>query len=196
VTEYSLLWAVVLLLLSIGLVVMEAFIPSWGMLGVLATLCALGGIGLAFYSSPVHGAIVLAASLIAFPVVIYAAVKWWPNTPVGRRVLLRAPTSEEVLPDTPQLRYLRQLVGKLGRAKTVMLPSGAVEIEGRTIDAVSEGMAIEKGQLVKVVEVRGNRVVVRAVDEAEAGRASDQADQDAPPLRPLDSFDMEDSADE
>ena len=42
-----------------------------------------------------------------------------------------------------------------------MLPSGAVAFEELTVDAVSEGMAIEAGQKVRVVDVRGNRVVVR-----------------------------------
>ena len=45
------------------------------------------------------------------------------------------------MPDTPERRTLRQLVGKLGVAKSVMLPSGAVLIDGQTIDALSEGHA-------------------------------------------------------
>src|SRR5262249_43991186 len=65
-------------------------------------------------------------------------------------------------------RSLRQLQGKLGVAKTVMLPSGAVLIDGQTIDALSEGPPIEAGQRVRVIEVHGNRVVVRVADDAPA----------------------------
>jgi len=86
---------------------------------------------------------------------------------MGRRLLLELPRSEEVLPDSPMRRTLRSLVGKVGTASTVMLTSGAVSIDGMTIDAVSEGMAIEAGQRVRVVDVRGNRVVVRPVVEGE-----------------------------
>ncbi len=46
-----------------------------------------------------------------------------------------------------------------------MLPSGAVDIDGTIVDALSEGMAIEAGGWVKVIEVRGTRVVVRPTDE-------------------------------
>ena len=53
-----------------------------------------------------------------------------------------------------------------------MLPSGAVVIDGRTIDALSEGTPIEAGQRVRVIEVRGNRVVVRLA-EGEQGPPSD-----------------------
>jgi membrane protein implicated in regulation of membrane protease activity len=84
---------------------------------------------------------------------------------MGRRLLLDVPTSEEVLPDTPQRRALRQLVGRTGVAKSVMLPSGAVMVDGHAIDAISEGMPIEIGQRIRVIEVRGNRVVVRPADD-------------------------------
>jgi hypothetical protein len=58
-------------------------------------------------------------------------------------------------------------------AKSVMMPSGAVLVEGQTIDALSEGIGIEAGQRVKVIEVRGTRVLVRPTDETEPPPASD-----------------------
>ena len=45
-----------------------------------------------------------------------------------------------------------------------MLPSGAIRIDGQIIDAVSHSGAIEEGQPVIVIEVRGNRMVVRPAD--------------------------------
>ena len=182
--DYTLLWAIVLLLVSLGFLVLETFIPSYGVLGFFAAVSAVGGIALGFVAGPLEGTILLGASLVVFPMAVYLGLKWWPHTPVGRRVLLPIPAEEDVLPDTPQLRQLKQLVGKLGRAKTVMLPSGPVEIEGRTVDCVSEGMPIEAGQLVKVIEVRGMRVVVRAVEEERTS-----GNEPDPRLRPLDSVD-------
>jgi hypothetical protein len=44
-----------------------------------------------------------------------------------------------------------------------MLPSGLIRIDGRSYDASSEGMPIEAGQRVKVVDVQTNRLVVRLV---------------------------------
>jgi membrane-bound serine protease (ClpP class) len=188
--DYTLLWAIVLMLVSLGFLVLETFVPSWGVLGFFAAASAIGGIALAFSSSPLHGFAVLGASLVIFPVVVYYGFKWWPNTPVGRRVLLPVPTEEQVLPDTPQLRQLKQLVGRLGRAKTVMLPSGPVDFDGQTVDCVSEGMPIETGQVVKVIEVRGSRVVVRAVDE-DIPPPRKPADDENPKLRPLDSLGLD-----
>ena len=95
-------------------------------------------------------------------------------------MLLDVPSGDEVLPDSPQRRTLRQLVGKQGVAKTVMLPSGTVIVDGHSIDALSEGMPIEAGQRIRVIEVRGNRVVVRPADgpaEQSERRRAEPADR-------------------
>jgi membrane-bound ClpP family serine protease len=52
-------------------------------------------------------------------------------------------------------------IGKQGVAKRLMAPSGLVQIEGRSYEAVSEGPAIEAGQAVVVVKVFTRRLVVR-----------------------------------
>ncbi len=98
---------------------------------------------------------------------LVTAFRYWPKTPMGRRLLLDVPTAEEVLPDSPQRQRLRQLVGKRGVAKSVMMPSGAVQVDGQTIDALSEGISIEPGQAIQVIEVRGGRVLVRPLEAGE-----------------------------
>jgi membrane-bound ClpP family serine protease len=186
------MWAIVLLVLGLALVFMEMFIPSGGALGTLAALCVIAAIVLAFYSSPRDGMILLGAAVIGVPACVILAIKWWPSTPIGRRVLLKPPAPEEVVPDNPELRELRKLVGKVGRAKSLMLPSGAVLVDGRVIDATAEGMAVEAGQPVRVVEARGSMVVVRLIDEEEAKAAGEVAAEGAPSddilSKPIDSL--------
>jgi len=163
-----LVWSILLLLLGLLLVFLEIFVPSGGLLGLTATGCVLGAIVLAFYNYPDRpwvGIVFLVVSVVGATGSLAAALKWFPDTPIGRLLLLKVPQGEEVLPDSDQRRALRELVGKQGRATCPMLPSGAISIDGRTIDAVSEGMAIDKGQPVTVVEVRGNLVVVRPADQ-------------------------------
>ena len=159
-------WSALLLLLGLLLLPLEVYVPSGGILGILSVAALLAGILLAFYhSGPETGLLFLAFTAVAVPTALALAFRWWPKTPMGRRLLPDLPSSEEVLPDSPQRRTLRQLVGKYGIAKSVMLPSGAVEIDGQTFDALSEGMPIEAGQRVRVIEVRGNRVVVRPIED-------------------------------
>ncbi len=180
-----LMWAIVLMLLGLALVFMETFLPS-GMLGALAAICIVASVGLAFYSGPAQGMALLAVAVIGVPSLMVFAVKYWPNTFIGKKVLITPPTQEEVMPDNPELKTLRAMVGKVGRAKSLMLPSGAVIVEGRVVDAMSEGLAIEAGKPVRVIEVRGMQVVVRPIEEEEAAQAFQSPDDVL--SRPIDSL--------
>lgn len=187
------MWAIVLMLLGLALVFMETFLPS-GMLGVLAAICIVASVAMAFYSGPAKGMSLLAVAVIGVPTMFVIAVKYWPNTAIGKRVLITPPTPEEVRPDNPELRALRALVGKVGRAKSLMLPSGAVVVEGRVVDAMSEGVSIEPGSPVRVVEVRGMQVVVRPIDDIEAATSEPLEDVLSRPIDSLGLKPLDDNA--
>ena len=178
-------WSIVLMILGCIFVIAEAFVPSGGVLGALAGVSFITAIAMAFYQAgPNAGFTFIAVALVLLPVSVVVAFKLLPHTPLGRTLLLRIPTEDEVLPENEK----KELVGKIGRAKSPMFPSGPVLIDGRTVDAVSQGMAIEEGQTVVVVEVRGNRVVVRAADR------DDQAGQNPPDdilSQPLDALGLD-----
>ncbi len=163
-----LVWAAVLLCIGLALAVLEVFVPSSGLLGFLSIMSVVGAIFMAFRYGRGRGSAFWGWPSSRVPAGLLFALQLWPRTPMGRRILLPLPRSDEVLPDNDRRRSLKTLVGKLGRARSLMLPSGAVEIDGVTVDALSEGMAIEAGAWVKVIEVRGTRVVVRPTDERPA----------------------------
>ena len=177
------IWAVLLLALGLGLAALEVFIPSGGILGFLACSAVVAGIVLGFMDERQWvGPAILGGAVVGLPTVIVLAFKWLPRTSMGRRVLLMAPKSEDILPEDPRMEHLKELVGQVAPAKCKMRPAGAITIEGRTIDAVSEGMPIEAGQMVRVIEVSGNRVVVRLVDEEIPSESAED-----PLRRPIDS---------
>lgn len=163
----ELLWSCLLLLLGLGLLILEAFIPSGGVIGILCVLAFVGSVVVAFMGGWQLGVIMLAVTLVLVPLVIALALKLWPRTPIGRLVMLEPPAGDDaVLPENPLYRKQKTLVGRRGVAKTKMLPSGAVVIDGETFDAVSEGLAIDPGQPVRVIAVRTNRIVVRLEEPA------------------------------
>jgi membrane-bound ClpP family serine protease len=167
--------AVLLLALGVGLAILEIFFPSAGILGFLSACSVLGAIIMGFRQGPVAGIVILVVAIAGMPTMVILAFKWWPRTAIGRRVLLMVPDSEDVLPDDPKKRRLKGLIGQVGRAKSKMLPSGVIVVDGRTIDAVSEGMPIEAGQSVRVLKVRGNRVVVRILEEEPPSESDEDA---------------------
>jgi membrane-bound ClpP family serine protease len=90
------------------------------------------------------------------------------------------------LPETIAYRGLKELVGRRGQAKGLMLPSGLVLIDGKTYDAVSEGVPIEAGQPILVVSVSTQRLVVRPDSNILAEFAAPTpAENPSTPSRPL-----------
>jgi membrane-bound serine protease (ClpP class) len=55
------------------------------------------------------------------------------------------------------------LLSEVGTAFSTLRPSGKAHINGKLVDVVSDGGFIDPGTQVEVVEVAGNRVVVRAI---------------------------------
>jgi membrane protein implicated in regulation of membrane protease activity len=135
------------------------------MLGLLCALSLIGSVVMGFMSGSHTGAVLLLGIMLMVPAFIVVAIQYWPASPLGKMVLVPPPSHpDEVLPETHQYRGLRELVGKRGVAKSVMLPGGIVQVEGKSYDAISEGTVIESGQRVVVVQISTQRLVVRADD--------------------------------
>jgi membrane protein implicated in regulation of membrane protease activity len=58
----------------------------------------------------------------------------------------------------------KSLVGKRGVTLCMMRPAGKVEIDGMRMDAVTDGEFIQKDCEVEVIQVAGNRVVVKPME--------------------------------
>jgi len=56
---------------------------------------------------------------------------------------------------------LNRLIGSTARAITVLKPSGTVQIDKETYEAVADGVFVDEGTMVSVIGVRGNYLVVR-----------------------------------
>src|SRR5438105_13997716 len=152
-------WAIALLLLGLVFLVLEFFIPSGGALAVMCALSFLAAIIVGFMAGPWTGAAMVLAICVIVPSSVGAAIRWWPDTPIGKLMLIQRPrSSDEVLPETVAYRGLKDLVGRRGQSKGLMVPSGSVLIDGKTNDAVSEGMTIEPHQSVIVVSVSTQRL--------------------------------------
>jgi len=189
-----LIWAMLLLLLGIGLIVLEFLIPSGGILGLMAGAALFCAIVVAFFDKqrPLSGPSVLVAVAVGVPILIYVAVRWWPDSPMGRLMLIQHKYDHSADTDN-HLDKLRALIGKRGKAKSPMLPSGAIEIEGQSYDAVSDGVSVEDEQAIRVVAVRNNRLVVRP-DEGEPTTTPQSLPDDSADVlsQPLESLGLED----
>jgi len=98
------------------------------------------------------------------------ARRWLPATPFLRHVLL-VPPAEESASLELEADALEALVGLEGTTTTRLAPAGKARIGGVLRDVISDGQLIEPGVAVRVVELRGSRVLVRALFDPPDTRA-------------------------
>ena len=155
-------WVAALFLVGIGVIVLEVFVPSGGVLGFVSLAAIIASIATAFLElGPGAGTAMIALSVAVVPAIIGLAFRWFPETPLGRRVLPPPPQPDDVVPDAPGRQRARDLVGKLGRATSDLLPWGTVTVATESVEGVSEGGPIDAGSEIIVVAAQGGAVVVR-----------------------------------
>lgn len=158
-------FAILLLFVGIGILTAEVFIPSGGLLGLTTFLTLIVSIIFAYRAWGVSNPNIFwafcASLLVLVPTALGTAFYVLPHTAMGKRVLLEGPTSEEVTPFVEESRHLQQLVGQYGRTVSPLTPGGIVTVNGERLHAISDGLIVESGQSVEVVDVRGSRLIVR-----------------------------------
>ncbi len=175
---------VVLFLMGAVCLGLEIFVlPGFGVFGVSGALLILASLVMASQTwgnlessadlnklSQTIGT--LSGSLVSVIVIAALLGRFLPHIPIFNQMILNPPGSSE----GPQLHPSaigggwsspmerdRQLIGQTGIATSVLRPAGKAQIAGRFVDVVSEGPYIPQGSSIEVVEVTGNRVVVRQV---------------------------------
>jgi len=156
----SAFWIFVILALGLVIMLMEVFIPSYGLLSIAGVGAFAASIYFGFQSSAALGVTVVILIVVLLPIEIVIGVKLFPETPLGRRMVLRA---REKTTDVDRVSGadLEALVGREGVTRTMCRPAGVAEIGGTRVDVVAEGMIVDANRPVVVVRVDGNRVVVR-----------------------------------
>ncbi|GIW78245.1 MAG: hypothetical protein KatS3mg105_0052 [Gemmatales bacterium] len=163
--------AYVLIAAGLLLLAAEFFIPSGGILFVLAICGLVGGVVMVFmYSSPATGWLTLIVLIVFVPVFTGVLFNLWKRSPIGKRIILSSPDEDTTFSSLPVIQELEQLRGHFGKAISSLRPSGVVEFDGRRVDCISEGMMIEAGEWVRCIDVRAGRVVVRKVDKPDVSK--------------------------
>lgn len=151
---------VVLQLLGIGVIVVEIFVPSFGLLTVLSAGMLLYSLYLVFNTISVNaGLVFVGVDIFVIPVVLVMAFNalgassWSLHKTLSR--------NDGVASQSPDLAAW---VGQTGVAVTNLRPSGTVMIGDNRLDAVTDGEYVDAGTPVKVTLVSGNRMVVEKIE--------------------------------
>lgn len=151
-------------LIAIGLaaILLEMFVPSFGIVGVAGFGCLVAAVALAYvHLGAAVGTVFLAAVLVLAPVAIFLGLRAFPRTFFGKWLIHR---QDLATPAAPHADF----AGREGRTLTDLHPAGIALVDGRRISVVTGGEFVGKDEPVVVVSVEGSRIVVRR--SADAGR--------------------------
>jgi membrane-bound serine protease (ClpP class) len=182
---------VMLFLLGIGCIALEVFVvPGFGVFGVSGAIMVLAALVLASqtffiptssadYRELADHLSTLGGSLVGCVVIAFGLSRFLPRMPLLNRMVLVPPGGTiQVTSGAPLLRPdfasaaegihhilnpNASLMGETGNTVSILRPSGKAQFGDRMVDVVSEGPFIDPGRPIQVIEVNGNRVVVREV---------------------------------
>lgn len=160
---WSYLFSVPVGLLVLGLVcvVFEVFVPSGGLLGFTAGVFLVAAVAIAFAAyGEGFGVVILLVVALVTPVVVFWGFRVWPETSLGRQMVLWPPSPEELGPNALPAGGGSDLTGKIGRAVTDLRPGGVVKVEDREFSAICPLGVVRQGTPIVVREVRGSYLVV------------------------------------
>ena len=145
---------ITLYIIGLTAITVELFIPG-AIVGICGAGCVITSIIFAyFYVSNILGHILLGIGICFIPIFFITWYKLLTKT-------FTVNASEEGFSSSNN--KFEDLISIEGIAITTLRPSGTAKIKGDKIDVVSEGEMIVKNTKIKVVDVKGNKIVVKPV---------------------------------
>jgi membrane-bound ClpP family serine protease len=170
--------AILLFVLGLILVGIEIFVmPGFGFVGIAGILLMVIGLGLATVERMPHSEsdwLELGAKFTQFGLGMILAgftaillARYLPSIPIANRMVLPPPgertESGDEAPALPGVEQAAALLGAVGTAATTLRPAGMARFGEQYVDVVTEGSFIPAGARLQVIEVEGNRIVVKEV---------------------------------
>lgn len=151
---------IALLLVGFTLVVIEMYIPGFGVPGITGIIMLILGV---FFAKPSPlGAVIMVLVIVALLCIVLSICLHSASS--GRlaksRLVLHDVATQADKAETNDLNYF---VGREGVSQTVLRPAGMAEFDGVKLNVVSDGEYIANSARVVVDRVEGNRIVVREI---------------------------------
>ena len=148
------------LLFGAALMILEIFLPGFGLPGISGMILIGAGVVMAAIQ---HGMLMAVVILLVVIALLALVISW-----VMRSASKGNYHSEIFLKDKDELNTredMQVLVGKIGRTTSVLRPAGIGDFDGVRLNVVTEGGFIERDQPIEIVSVDGARIVVRPRQE-------------------------------
>ncbi|MBQ6858748.1 MAG: hypothetical protein IJO02_04895 [Clostridia bacterium] len=144
-------------LLGAALIIVEVFLPGFGLPGISGMVLIGAGVLLA----AMHYGMLTAVGILLVVIAVLAVLISWVLRAAARGGMGR---SELFLDDKQELEYhgdMQVLVGKTGKTGSVLRPAGIGDFDGVRLNVVTEGDFVERDMPIEIISVDGARIVVR-----------------------------------
>ncbi len=162
-------WIWLLFLAGMVLIIAEFLLPG-GVLGGIGAIMLIVSTVAGVRAYPEAAMLIIVGELLGAFLCVLAGLFLLTKTKAGKAIALeKVQLAEEGYVNMPSET---SLVGSHGTVFTALRPAGTIMVDGRRIDAVSDGVFLDEGARVRIIEVNGNRVLVEADEdppEAEPG---------------------------
>lgn len=178
--KYSLNYAapfeIVLFFVGFLLIALEIFvIPGFGAAGILGILCIFVSLVLMLQQfdlpdtiSEFHAfefnILEVIGTFVGTGLIMMLLIRYMGSLPFLNRLIRTETMASASITGSPTLAEQQaeqsEMIGREGVAITPLRPAGKAEIGAEQLDVVAQGEMIEKGTPVKVIAVRGRRIVV------------------------------------
>ncbi len=180
--------ALILFMLGMAFVAVELFVlPGFAVAGLAGAILMIAGVALAIQgffipqtpqdlATLTQTALVIFISGLTFAVAAVYISKRLGSLPLFSRLVLAPPEpagahaalsagQDRAAAAPGRQAELPVGVGRIGIAQSTLRPGGKARFGNQYVDVITDGDFIVKGSRVRIVEISGNRVVVRGVDE-------------------------------
>ena len=151
---------IILLVIGILALVLELIMPGYdGFIGAIIGIAALVVSSVLAVLFVPWGWFFVGISVTVLLICSFFAYQYIRRGQLHGKVLL----SDSLAEDLPRIDY-SSLLGKEGKAVTLLRPGGEVDFNGTRVEVTTGGQLVERGTTVRVVEAQSNKVVVSVVN--------------------------------
>ena len=165
-------WEIVLFFIGVVLIALEVFvIPGFGVFGIIGLFTSIGALILIMLNNDmfdftfvvskdiVNASLSVLISVFAFGILILFGGIRFTDSHAFKKISLAETQNSDL--GYVSKKYSDNLIGKNGKAFTILRPSGKILINDEIYDATSSGEFIEKNTKVKIISNEGSNLKVK-----------------------------------
>ncbi|MBR6399728.1 MAG: hypothetical protein IKS17_00710 [Firmicutes bacterium] len=148
-----------LLLLGIAFLLIEIFIPGFGVFGIMG-LFSIAIAAVITITTMENGIMIVVSGLVILAAIGYVAVEAAKKFGVYGKLILK----DTLDTDEEHEDLMQSLIGSKGTAKTPLKPHGKVDFGGTVTEAYCDGDFIPAGETVEAYKVYANNLYVKKAE--------------------------------